>query len=89
MSRPRCARPRRLRRAFLAGYGTSTREAYARDLREWGRFLAALDVGVFEAHRVHVDAFVRQGEREGCRQPRSLDDCRHWLATTPTRSTRA
>jgi integrase/recombinase XerD len=46
-----------------AGYGASTREAYARDLRDWGRFLASHDVDVMEAHRVHVDAFVRDGER--------------------------
>jgi site-specific recombinase XerD len=57
--------PEELAAAFLAGYGTSTREAYARDLRDWGWFLAAHDVDVMEAHRVHVDAFVRDGEREG------------------------
>jgi len=48
--------------AFLAGYGPATREAYARDLRAWGGFLAGLGVEVLAAHRVHVDAFVRQGE---------------------------
>jgi hypothetical protein len=48
--------------AFLAGYGPATREAYARDLRAWGEYLAGLDVEVLAAHRVHVDAFVRHGE---------------------------
>lgn len=48
--------------AFLAGYGPATREAYARDLRAWGDFLAGLGVEVLAAHRVHVDAFARQGE---------------------------
>ncbi len=51
--------------AFLAGYGPATREAYARDLRAWGGFLAPLDVEVLAAHRVHVDAFVREGEEAG------------------------
>lgn len=57
--------PEELAGAFLAGYGASTREAYSRDLRQWGHFLAPFDVGVLEAHRVHVDAFVRQGEHDG------------------------
>jgi integrase/recombinase XerD len=51
--------------AFLAGYGPSTREAYARDLRTWGEYLAGLGVEVVAAHRAHVDAFVRQGEDAG------------------------
>lgn len=51
--------------AFLAGYGPSTREAYARDLRAWGNFLADVGVDVLAAHRVHVDAFVRQAEDGG------------------------
>jgi len=48
--------------AFLAGYGDATRQAYARDLRAWGAFLAGYDVAVLSAHRVHVDAFVRASE---------------------------
>lgn len=52
-------------RAFLAGYGPSTREAYARDLRTWGVFLQGVGVEVLTAHRVHVDAFVRQAEERG------------------------
>lgn len=51
--------------AFLAGYGPSTREAYARDLRAWGAFLAGLHVGVLAAHRFHVDAWARQSEESG------------------------
>jgi integrase/recombinase XerD len=51
--------------AFLAGYGRSTREAYARDLRAWGHYLTALGVEVLAAHRVHVDAFVRSAEEQG------------------------
>lgn len=51
--------------AFLAGYGPSTRQAYARDLRAWAAFLASLNVNVLAAHRVHVDAFVRQAEDDG------------------------
>jgi integrase/recombinase XerD len=49
--------------AFLAGYSDATREAYARDLRVWGDFLAGVGVEVLSAHRVHVDAFVRQAEQ--------------------------
>jgi integrase/recombinase XerD len=48
--------------AFLAGYGPATRTAYARDLRCWGDFLAAAGVGVFDAHRVHVDAWISAAE---------------------------
>jgi integrase/recombinase XerD len=51
--------------AFLAGYGPATREAYARDLRAWGGFLAGLGVEVLAAHRVHVDAFACWGEDDG------------------------
>lgn len=51
--------------AFLAGYGPVTREAYARDLRAWGDYLACLGVEVLAAHRVHVDAWARQAEEHG------------------------
>src|SRR4051812_13827000 len=51
--------------AFLAGYGPATREAYARDLRRWGRWLAAGGVGVLDAHRVHVDGWCREAEAAG------------------------
>jgi integrase/recombinase XerD len=50
--------------AFLAGYGPATREAYARDLRAWGDYLAPLSLEVLAAHRVHVDAWSRQAEQE-------------------------
>jgi integrase/recombinase XerD len=51
--------------AFLAGYGPATREAYARDLRAWGRFLGRLGVYPLDGRRVHVDAFVREAEDAG------------------------
>jgi integrase/recombinase XerD len=51
--------------AFLAGYGPATREAYARDLRAWGDFLAALSIEVLAAHRLHVDAWARKTEQDG------------------------
>lgn len=51
--------------AFLAGFPKATRTAYARDLRAWGGFLAGLDVKVFDAHRVHVDAWCREAEETG------------------------
>jgi integrase/recombinase XerD len=51
--------------AFLAGYGTATREAYARDLRAWGDYLTDLGVEALTAHRVHVDAWTRRAEEDG------------------------
>lgn len=51
--------------AFLAGYKRPTREAYARDLRAWGAFLARLGLDALDARRVHVDAFVREAEEVG------------------------
>lgn len=48
--------------AFLAGYRPATRQAYGRDLRYWRRWLAGHGVGVLDARRVHVDAFVRDQE---------------------------
>jgi site-specific recombinase XerD len=51
--------------AFLAGYGTATSEAYARDLRRWGRWLASIGVDVLAAHRVHVEAWLRDQESTG------------------------
>ncbi|MEJ7786173.1 MAG: tyrosine-type recombinase/integrase [Solirubrobacteraceae bacterium] len=60
---PRCADD--VAAAYLAGFGTATREAYARDLRAWGCFLARASVPVLDARRVHVDAFCRAAEAEG------------------------
>ncbi|MCW2994063.1 MAG: integrase [Conexibacter sp.] len=52
--------------AFLAGYRQATREAYARDLRAWGAFLAGLGgIDPLDARRVHVEAWCRQQEEEG------------------------
>ena len=51
--------------AYLGSFARATREAYARDLRSWGRFLARAGVDVLAAHRVHVDAFCRAAEVAG------------------------
>jgi integrase/recombinase XerD len=52
--------------AFLAGYGPATREAYGRDLRRWGAFLAGIGgLDPLEARRVHVEAWARQQEEDG------------------------
>jgi len=51
--------------AYLAGFARPTREAYARDLRAWGAFLARAGVDVLDAHRVHADAFCRAAEVAG------------------------
>jgi site-specific recombinase XerD len=51
--------------AFLAGYSTPTRRAYSTDLRAWGQHLGSLAVEPLCARRVHVDAFIRQGEERG------------------------
>lgn len=48
--------------AFLAGYGRSTREAYARDLRDWASFLDRVGLEPLAARRVHVDAYCRESE---------------------------
>lgn len=51
--------------AWLLGYGESTRNAYAADLRNWGTFLSGLAVEPLQAHRAHVDTYVRALEAEG------------------------
>lgn len=52
--------------AYLAGYGNvKTRREYTRDLQQWASFLDGLDVDVLDAHRVHVDAYVRSCEVHG------------------------
>jgi hypothetical protein len=45
---------------LLAGYGPSTREGYARDVRRRGDCLARFALGSLDASRVHVEAFVRE-----------------------------
>lgn len=65
LAAPTIQTPDALAVAFLAGYGESTREAYARDLRSWGCYLGRLGVGVFDARRVHVDAYCREAEAAG------------------------
>lgn len=51
--------------AYLAAYKPATSEAYARDLRVWGAFLARMAVDPLDARRVHVDTFVRDAEDAG------------------------
>jgi len=51
--------------AFLLGYGPATREAYGRDLRAWGRFLASVGVEPLHAHRSHVELWARDMEVQG------------------------
>lgn len=51
--------------AWLLGYSRATRQAYAADLREWAGWLDAHDVAPFDAHRAHVEAFVRGLEDRG------------------------
>lgn len=51
--------------AFLAGYRPATRQAYARDLRAWAGFLESLSLDPLAAHRVHVEAFLREQESAG------------------------
>jgi integrase/recombinase XerD len=51
---------------WLLSYAGATREAYTRDLRAWGSFLASVGVyDALEAGRPHVDAYVRAMEAEG------------------------
>jgi len=61
----RITSPDELAAAFLAGYAPGTRDAYARDLRSWGAYLDGLGVGIFDARRVHVDAYCRAAEESG------------------------
>jgi site-specific recombinase XerD len=56
----RSDRERLLAAAWLAGYRSPrTRRAYAGDLAGWLDWLAALDVDVLDARRVHVDLWTR------------------------------
>lgn len=49
----------RLAMAFLVGYPRHSARAYLSDLKAWGAWCAAADVHPFDAHRHHVDAWVR------------------------------
>ena len=52
--------------AFLAGYGPATRDCYARDLRQFGVFLADHgELDPLDVRRVHIDAYVRSQEEAG------------------------
>jgi site-specific recombinase XerD len=50
---------------FLAGYGETTREAYSLDLRQWIRWCASHELGVFDIKRAHIELFARWLEHEG------------------------
>lgn len=51
--------------AYLIGFGESTRSAYARDLRAWGAWLATVGLGPLDAHRAHVETWMRIMEADG------------------------
>lgn len=51
--------------AYLAGFKKATRDAYTRDLRRWSAHLTSVGVAPLDAHRVHVDSFVREIEAHG------------------------
>lgn len=57
--------PLRVAAAFLAGYGTSTRDAYWRDLQRWAAWCATHDLTIMGARRVHVDLYTRQQLEQG------------------------
>lgn len=50
---------------LLAQSSPHTRQAYARDLEVWARFLDGLGVDVLAARRVHVDAWARARQAAG------------------------
>ena len=51
--------------AFLAGYGATTREAYARDLRAWGAWLSAMDIAPLRFSRFDENDPVKTGYAYG------------------------
>ncbi|MBL7487129.1 tyrosine-type recombinase/integrase [Frankia sp. AgW1.1] len=44
---------------FLVGYAANTRAGYERDLADWADWCAHLGVAPLDAHRAHVDLWVR------------------------------
>ena len=50
---------------FLAGYSGLTREAYSLDLRQFAAWCTDLQIGLFGARRVHIEAFARHLEDRG------------------------
>ena len=50
---------------FLGGFGESTRDAYSLDLRQWMRWCASHDLGIFEVRWAHIELFARWLEQEG------------------------
>jgi integrase/recombinase XerD len=51
--------------AFLLGYGEATREAYGRDLKVWATWLREQGIGPLDAHRAHVELWMRCQEAQG------------------------
>ena len=56
--------------AFLAGYSGATAEAYRGDLRQWAQWCGDQGIGLLEAHRAHVDLYLR--EQEAVHSPSTL-----------------
>jgi site-specific recombinase XerD len=50
---------------FLAGYSGLTRDAYALDLRQFATWCSELNLALFAAKRVHIEAFARDLEARG------------------------
>ncbi len=50
---------------FLAGYSGRTREAYALDLRMFGRWCAERDLDLLAAQRAHIELSARWLEEQG------------------------
>jgi site-specific recombinase XerD len=57
--------PEAIAASFLAGYSAPTRRAYTTDLQAWAAYLASIGIEPLYVRRLHVDAFVRQGEEHG------------------------
>jgi site-specific recombinase XerD len=51
--------------SFLAGYGTSTRNSYATDLRLFADWCRDYDLNLFEVQRSHLELFGRSMEARG------------------------
>ena len=51
-----------LAEAFLAGYSGATAAAYRGDLRHWATWCEDHGVGLLDAHRAHVDLYLREQE---------------------------
>lgn len=50
---------------YLAGFGESTRKAYALDLRQWIGWCRNHNLRVFDARRAHIELYARWLEEQG------------------------